>query len=77
MKTLDPRQRDAVRRLALNETPMEIAEQLGITIQTMRNWIKSPIFQSELCDLEARIEERILGDPDRLDDHSYARPRGD
>lgn len=67
MKPLGPRKKDAVRRLALNETPVEIAEELGITIQTMRNWIKDPVFQSELYDLEARIEERLLDDPNRLD----------
>lgn len=56
-----------MRRLVLNETPEEIALEVGMTAQTVRAWMKEPLFLSEMSDLMDRMEERIINDPNRLD----------
>jgi hypothetical protein len=66
LKKLSPRHREVIRRLVIGETPAMIEEDLGISRATLSVWAKDPEFQSGLVDLQHRMEERIINDPDRL-----------
>jgi len=68
LKTLNPRQRDAVRRLVVGESPVEVSEELGISADTVRRWIREePVFQAALSDLQLRMETNIVDASERLD----------
>ena len=57
---LNVRKRNAMRRLVLNETPVEVADDLGVTPETIRRWLSDPLFQSEMFDMQKRMEDRII-----------------
>jgi len=60
MKILNPKQRNAARRLVDGESVRDVAEQLGMSPQTVRNWMKEPIFQATMSEIELSREMQVV-----------------
>ena len=67
LKKISSRHRSVMRRLIVGEKPGKIAKELVIAPATISQWIKDPLFASELIDMEQRATDKMLSDPDRLD----------
>jgi DNA-binding NarL/FixJ family response regulator len=60
---LTPRERDVVRGIAAGRTNREIAKELGISLQSVKN-ILSVVYQK--CHVRNRLELAVLAFRDRL-----------
>ena len=67
LKKLTPRHREAIRRLIAAESNVEIAEEMGISPQTVSRWAQDPKFLSELHEAEERALQRLTDSEERLD----------
>jgi transcriptional regulator with XRE-family HTH domain len=67
VKKLTPRHREAIRRLVAGENNVEVAEEMGISPQTVSNWMQDPKFLSELHEVEERALARLTDSEARLD----------
>ncbi len=67
LKKITPRHREVMRRLIVGETPAEIADGLGMNVVTVRNYLKDPLFGSELHLMEQKVNDKLLNSPERLD----------
>ena len=67
LKKLTPRHKGVMRRLILQETPQEIAEELGLHPDTINKWMKDPLFGSALSELDYEMRTSILSADGRVE----------
>lgn len=66
-KKLTPRDNEIIRRLIAGQVPIEIAEDLGMSAQTIRKNLHDPLYATELGRLEYEIQRRLTDSDARLD----------
>lgn len=66
-KKLTPRDHEIIRRLFVGQSPKEISEDLGMSMQTIQRNVGDPLYGGELGRLGYEAERRITDSNERLD----------
>ena len=67
LKKLTPRHKDIIRRLIVAETPVEIAQELGMTPAAIYRLQNDPLFATELREMEQKANTSLISSEKRLD----------
>ena len=66
LKKLTPRHKDIIRRLIVAETPVEIAQELGMNAATIYKLQADPLFATVLREMDKRVNTSLINSEERL-----------
>jgi hypothetical protein len=59
MMTLTPRHKSIAMKLCFGYSPKEVADEFGISIQTIKRWLLEPIFVTEVQEYQNRVIDKV------------------